>query len=190
MAGDARGGPIMLIGLTGYGGVGKTAIANILREQHGFGGPHIKAPFANMTRTLLREAGIAEDMIERYVDGDLKRAVIPEIGKDATYLQQTLGFDWGRDLIRPDIWLDLWMKKVSLFEAAGGSVVQESVRAQNEVDSIRACRGWIVEVRRPGVGPLPGGHRSEFLIPDPDRVVSNDGSLDELATKVAELLAS
>lgn len=180
----------MIIGLTGYGSAGKTTIANILRSDHGFRGPHIKEPIANMVRSLLRDYLVPADMIERYVDGDLKRVVIPEIGKDATYLQQTLGFDWGRDLVDPKLWLRNWERRVEEIVSAGGSVVQESVRTQDEVDAIRAARGRIVEVRRPGVGPLPGGHKSEFLVPDPDAVVVNDGTLLDLAKSVSALLVS
>lgn len=179
-----------LIGLCGYGGAGKSEVAKILREKHGFAGPHIKTPIRNMAASLLRDFGIRDVMIDRYLDGDLKRDVIPEIGKSGTYLQQSLGFDWGRDLIRKDLWLGLWLDQVCGFLNEGRGVVQESVRADDEASAIRSLGGLIVEVRRPGVGRDPSAHRSEWLPDRIDAVLGNDGTLDDLATTVMEFLAT
>lgn len=179
----------MILGLTGYGGAGKTTVANILRAKHGFMGPHIKLPFWKMARVFLAEFEIPEGMINRYLDGDLKRTVIPEIGVDGTHIQQTLGFEWGRDCIDAEVWLKLWLKRVQKIADAGGSVVQESVRAPNEVSAIRAQGGLIAEVRRPGVGPLQGEHVSEFLVPDPDVVIENAGTVADLELVIAALVA-
>lgn len=179
-----------LIGLCGYGGVGKSEVAKILRGRHGFEGPHIKTPIANMVRALLRDFDVSADLIERYIDGDLKREVVPEIGVTSTFLQQTVGFGWGRALIRQDLWLNLWLKRVGAILDAGGGVVQESVRAPDEVDAIRSHGGMIVLIERPGVGPLPGHPESEFVPRVPDRVLVNDGTLSDLMVRVADLVSS
>ena len=51
--------------------------------------------------------------------------------------------------------------------------------------AIREMGGVIIEVRRPGVGPL-SGHKSEVLpIDDPDHVLHNDGTIDGLRLQVA-----
>ena len=177
-----------IIGLIGYGGAGKTTVASILRADLGFVGSHIKTPIANMARSLLRDFGIADDMIERYIDGDLKRDVIPEIGKSATYLQQTIGFDWGREKIRSDLWLGLWLLKTDAALAAGQRVVQESVRAVDEVAPIYERKGIIIEVRRPEIDIKPGSHKSEILPCAADAVIDNDGSIDDLRQKVLSLV--
>lgn len=179
----------MIIGLTGYGGAGKTSVANTLREKHGFRGPHIKWPIKKMAVALLEEFNLSAADIERHLDGDLKRELIPELGISGTKLQQNIGFELGRQCIREDIWVDLWLRTVANFARNGVSIVQESVRAQNEVVAIRRLGGRVGEVRRPGVGPGEDGHRSEFLIPDPDFVFENDGGLSDLEAKVSEFLA-
>lgn len=178
-----------IIGLAGYGGAGKTAVANILRREHGFEGPHIKTPLRATCATLLREAGIPETMIDRYLDGDLKRETIPEFRRSGTELQQFAGTELGRDFCYPDLWLDLWLKRVDGILSAGGRVVQESVRFKNEADAIRSRGGIIVEVRRPGVAALPGGHKSEEIPTTADAIIVNDGSLLDLAAAVAKLAA-
>ena len=45
----------MLIGLMGYAGVGKSTVARILCERHGFTAPHLAAPFKAMFGALLHQ---------------------------------------------------------------------------------------------------------------------------------------
>lgn len=174
------------IGLMGYGGAGKSEVAKIL-SGHGFTRTHIKKPLRAMAATLLREAGIAEDMIDRYLDGDLKREVIPELHRSGTEIQQYLGTEFGRDFCYPALWLDLWRRRAASILAAGGRVVQESVRFPNEAEGIRELGGIIIRVERPGVGPL-SGHVSEVPPAEPDITIHNNGSLTDLALQVATAL--
>ncbi len=172
----------MLIGLMGYAGVGKSTVARILCEEHGFVAPHIAAPIKAMLGALLRTAGYDAQTIDRFIDGDLKRAVIPELGLTATEAQQTIG-DWGREA-RPDLWLSLWLAKADAILAGGGRVVQESVRFADEAAAIKARGGILIEVRRPGYGPL-SGHASETVPVAADLVIKNDGTPVDLSHKIA-----
>lgn len=138
-----------LIGLMGYGGAGKSEVARILRECHGFATPHIKAPFTAMLHSLLRHLGYGDEMCSRWIDGDLKRDVIPELGITSTAAQQTLGTEWRRNCIREAIWVDLWGVVVDRTLAAGGRAALESCRYTSEVEAIRARGGILIEVRRP-----------------------------------------
>lgn len=177
-----------LIGLMGYAGAGKTEVKRILVERHGFVGPHIKEPLRAMCATLLREFGISERMIDRYLDGDLKRDVIPELRRSGTELQQFVGGQLGRDFCHENLWLDAWLAKADRILSSGGRVVQESVRYANEADSIRARGGVIVRVDRPGVGPI-NDHPSENLPTDPDVVLHNNDSIAALRARVNEIAA-
>lgn len=179
----------MIIGLMGYAGAGKSTVARILRERHGFDAPHIGRPLKRMLAALLEEIGYDAAMIERYVDGDLKRETIPELGVTSTFAQQTLGTEWGRDCIGRGLWLSLWLRKADAAITAGGRIVQESLRFPNEVVALRERRALIVEVRRPGVGPL-SDHESERLPGEPDIVLDNDGCIDLLGGRVDRLMAS
>jgi len=69
------------------------------------------------------------------------------------------------------------------------------VRFRNEVDGIRAAGGKVIRLRRPGSGlqGLAGLHASEVEqagIPDSafDHVIENEGSLNELRAKAADML--
>ncbi|MGV2982017.1 hypothetical protein ACERNI_17755 [Camelimonas sp. ID_303_24] len=101
-------------------------MARILYAEQGFVAPHIAAPIKAMLGVLLQSTGYDAQTIARFVDGDLKREIIPEIGVTSTEAQHTIG-DWGR-ACRRDLWLSLWLAKADAILATGGSVEQESVR--------------------------------------------------------------
>ncbi|GHE51159.1 hypothetical protein GCM10019059_07980 [Camelimonas fluminis] len=172
----------MLIGLMGYAGVGKSTVARILCAEHGFVAPHIASPIKTMLGALLRSTGYDAQTVARFVDGDLKREIIPELGVTATEAQQTIG-DWGR-VCRPDLWLSLWLAKADAIIAAGGRVVQESVRFADEATAIKARGGILIEVRRPGFGPL-SAHASEAVPSAGDIILDNCNCPTDLARQCA-----
>lgn len=165
----------MIIGLQGYAGSGKSTVADYLAKRHGFARRHIKEPIADMTYALLEAVNLGEAS-NAYLDGDLKRTPIPELGgRSATEIQQFLGTEFGRNFIHPDIWLDIW----SAWAAQHPKVVQESVRFANEAERCDVI--W--EVRRPGYEAL-NGHVSEALPAEADVVLVNDGDLELLYRQV------
>jgi hypothetical protein len=174
----------MIIGLQGYAGSGKSTVAKYLEERHGFARRHIKRPIADMTAQLLYSAGVVdgEDVLAwDYLDGDLKRTPIPDLGgRSATEIQQFLGTEFGRNFIHPDIWLDIW----SAWAAQHPKVVQESVRFANEAERCDVI--W--EVRRPGYGAL-NGHVSEALPVVVGVVLDNSGGVEALYDTVDRILA-
>lgn len=172
----------MIIGLQGYAGSGKSTVATYLAERHGFARRHIKQPLADMASVLLDAVypGI-DEKVYMFLDGDLKRTPIPELGgRTATEIQQFLGTEFGRNFIHPDIWLDIW----SAWAAGHERVVQESVRFANEADRCDVI--W--EIRRPGYEAL-NGHVSEALPCDaPDAIIENNGDLGKLYADIEWLL--
>lgn len=163
----------MLIGLTGLAGSGKSEVAAVLIE-NGFERVKFAAPLKNMLRTLMRDMGYCEDDIERHVEGDLKETEIPEIGVTMRHLMVTLGTEWGRDSVRPDLWTRLWAAQADRFP----HVVVDDVRFPNEVEAIRARGGQIWRIERPGL--VAGGHVSEQLEVRPDFTIENAAGLATL----------
>lgn len=164
----------MLIGLTGLAGSGKSEVAGVLMREFGFERVKFADPLKNMIRTMLRGAGVNPGWVERYVEGDLKEVVIPELGVTPRHLMVTLGTEWGRDCISPDLWTRLWGFSAGRFEL----VLADDVRFPNEVAAIREHGGLIWKVTRPGIAQ--GSHASEQLECDPDLAISNTGTLEEL----------
>jgi hypothetical protein len=171
----------MIIGLQGYAGSGKSTVAQYLVERHGFARRHIKHTLATMTEVLLDHALSDPERTWDYIDGDLKRTPIPELGnRSATEIQQFLGTEFGREFIHPDLWLDIWHRWAV---AQPEHVVQESVRFANEAE--RCDVVW--EIRREGYG-AHNGHVSEGLPCAEPVILWNNGSVEDLYAQVDAVL--
>lgn len=178
-----------IVGLMGNGGAGKTEAKKFLVDHKGFWGEHIKTPLANMVGSLLRDAGIKDDDIPRFIDGDLKRTPIVQLGgRTCTEIQQFQGTEFGREYCDDDLWLNLWATKANTALSEGFGVVQESVRFHNEAAWIRRNGGVIIEITRPGCGPI-NGHKSEVRPAIADAVVPNTGSIAQLHALLDETLS-
>lgn len=165
-----------IIGLTGLAGSGKSEVALALRIE-GFR----RVAFADPLKSMLAAVGFTHEQLY----GAEKGIVVPELGHTPRFLMQTLGTEWGRDLIHPEIWITLWRRRA---ESCGHPVVVDDVRFPNEVETIKAMGGQVWRVTRPGVVSM--GHESEVHIPrlPVDQAITNDGTLHELREHALRLL--
>lgn len=140
-----------------------------------------------MIRVLLGHLGYTPDEVEQMVEGDKKEWEIPLLGVSTRFLMQSLGTDWGRKMIRPDIWLRIVARRLHRLEREGRSVVVDDVRFPDEFDLIANGDGIMVKVVRPGAAP--SGHESEGQLGwrKFDVVLHNDGTVPELRAKAAHL---
>lgn len=172
-----------LIAFSGAAGAGKSEASN----QAVASGYH-RAKFANaikeMLRTFLRYRGADETTIERMLEGDLKGTSSEYFGgRTPRHAMQTLGTEWGRKLIHPDLWVVTEIDASSSFD----HVVFDDCRFPNEVAAIKVAGGQVIEIERPDL-PSRMDHASENQKLDVDAIVSNDGTLDDLRTKIDKLL--
>lgn len=152
-----------LVGLIGRKGSGKDTAAEAL-EAHGFQNVKFAGALKAMLRTLLAYQGADEDTIRRMIDGDLKEVETSLLGgKTPRFAMQTLGTEWGRDLIDPDFWLNTAMAK-----AAMGDTVITDVRFPNEVKAVADAGGSVIRILVKGKTVFDGGvgegHASETLM--------------------------
>jgi hypothetical protein len=161
----------MLIGLTGRKGCGKSSIARILRDNHGF---KIKS-FASPIKRMLEGMGIEREKLE---DPCLKEIKLPDFGKSPRELMQSLGTEWARDLIHPNIWIYLMEKELG----EDKNVVIDDVRFHNEAQMIRGYDGIVIEVLR-GKHLIEDGHISEAGVGD-DMI---DNKLQNISCYVTDL---
>lgn len=169
----------VVIGLTGRAGSGKTTAALYLAEHRGF----IRIPFAAPLKRMLRSLGLTD----RETDGDLKEAPSDVLmGATPRHAMQRLGTEWGRNLIHPDLWIELWRRDAERLLAGGHSVVAEDCRFPNESAIIRRIGGKIIAIRNDeALDPTAGAHVSETHDIDPDAKILNDKvSLDDLHARV------
>lgn len=159
----------MIIGLCGLAGSGKSEVAQVLREIGGFE----RIAFADPLKSMLAAVGFTHAQLY----GDQKEAVMPDIGKTPRQMMQTLGTDWGRDLVDPEIWVKLWLRKVG---NSRNHVVVDDVRFPNEIQTIHDLGGEVWRVSRPGAAAT--GHESERYADSlpADLTIFNESDLYEL----------
>lgn len=165
-----------LIGITGKAGAGKDTAAQYFVEAHGY----VQYSLAHPIKAAL--SCMFGWPMEKWDDRDWKEAVIPSIGKSPRQCAQTLGTEWGRELICTDLWLVL---AEQFIQQSKEPVVISDVRFDNEADMIRLLGGEVIEVTRAGVGGV-SEHLSESGVEDwlIDWEFKNDGTVDELHHKL------
>jgi hypothetical protein len=159
-------------------GCGKTTAANLLIEHQRVS---FAAPLKRAVWNMLNDLGLEGF---RYVYSD-KEAIIPELGVSARHMMQTLGTEWGRACIHPDFWVMIARAETQRIMVYGGSVVIDDVRFPNEAAMIRNLGGELWRIERPGIA-YSGDHSSEGGLEGitPDRVIVNDGTIDQLKEKI------
>lgn len=153
----------LVIGLAGPAGVGKSAAADYLVECVP---QYDRASFADPLKAMLAE-GLQLTADQLY--GGAKQQVDSRYECTPRHIMQTLGTEWGRRLIHPDVWVLAMAGRV-----AGRRVIIDDVRFPNEAAFVRE-RGVLVHLE--GRGGIEGAHVSETPLDrlPGDLVVRNDG---------------
>ena len=112
-----------------------------------------------------------------------KEGCIPGIGASARHLMQTLGTEWGRDCVHPDVWVTAC--KTELARSTAKLVVFDDVRFENEAALIRELGGFIIHIERGTWSPIDS-HSSELGLVDmpEDSMIFNDESVSEFLEHV------
>lgn len=164
--------PIAIIAIAAPAGGGKDTSGTYLIEKYGFS----KLSFAAPLKLMLAVLGYPEP-----ATADLKEAIIAELGVSWRYLAQTLGTEWGRALISPDLWVILAEK---LVRTQGGRFVITDCRFENEAALTRRLNGVVCHLtgRAHAMTEATKAHTSEQGIErhPHDIVIDNSGSLEEL----------
>lgn len=168
-----------LIGIAGRARSGKDTVANFIIAAIG----GYRYSFADPIRAMLAPLGV--DMNDPYWQAR-KEDVIPALGVSPRRMMQTLGTEWGRNLINPDLWLVMAHQR--LLRNGPGMVISD-VRFENEAAWIRKHGGRIIHVIRPEAKAVEA-HASEDGIEmlDTDAQLFNSGTLEELQLSVRKLL--
>jgi hypothetical protein len=99
---------------------------------------------------------------------------------------RTLGTEWGRAMVNPDLWVSLTMSRIGRLSETTScrSFAICGTRFRNEVVAVRAAGGEVWWIDRPGT--VRGEHVSDNSIgpDDCDAVIVNDGTLDTLRDRV------
>ena len=159
---------------------GKTLTATVLAHR-GYQPVSFAEPLKRMMVEFLMSFGYEKDEAVKlsWVD---KAVVIPDLNVSCRYLLQTLGTDWGRNLVCDDVWIRAWKARASIFN----KVIVDDVRFPNEADAVKDLGGELWKIVRPSAGH-DWSHISEGALDDCDkfdRIIENTGTLEEFRAKI------
>lgn len=167
----------MIIGLSGRAGSGKSTVASFLVKKHNFALRKFAGPLKDMFRSI--------GLTDREIEGHAKHQPCDLLcGKTPRHAMQTLGTEWGRHLIHPEIWTTLWANGIG----QGQNIVSDDTRFGNEAKKIRELGGVVILIERTDALLLDESHPSEVMDFTPDHVVVNDGSIESLCARVCEMI--
>lgn len=177
-----------LVGLIGRKGSGKDTAALVLLEM-GHQNVKFAGALKDMVRTVLAYQGLNAATIERMVEGDLKEVASGYLaGQTPRFAMQTLGTEWGRDLIASDFWVGTTIRK-----AGGRPTVITDVRFPNEMEAVEKAGGVCFGITADWITATEGEHESEALIDDliaalpvSQKIINRRGVVGEEAYAIQE----
>jgi hypothetical protein len=170
-----------LIGIAGRARAGKSTAAELLLR---LGVGKYPYSFADPLRAMLK-VGLGIDLDNAYWQMR-KEDPMPEFGGHSPRaLMQTLGTEWGRERVHPQLWLTLAGK--TLRQRGPGMIVAD-VRFDNEAEWIRQRGGLVLHIER-GSAPPVRNHASEAGVQRlrDDLHVFNESTLESLQRRLAQL---
>lgn len=169
-----------IIGIAGRKFHGKSTVAGMLRGT--------RMSFANPIKEMLAVLGLP--LASLY--GDAKEVPQPLLdGQTARWAMQSLGTDWGRNMLTRNLWMNVLRKRIE--EDPSEIIIIDDVRFESEVKMIQDLGGFILAVQRERPPPWWKRlflHESERLDFDKYQipVIQNTGTVDELRISLARLL--
>jgi len=160
----------MIIGLTGKARSGKDTLAKHLEETHGYHHYWFSKPMKDACHHIF-------GWDDRHLYGELKEVVDSRYGVSPRYALQTIGTQWGRDIINRDLWLLRAKEEIRLNK----DIVISDVRFDNEAEMILEQGGLVINIVRPDAQQV-NEHESESGI-DASLVsftVENDRTIEDM----------
>lgn len=177
----------LLIGLAGRARTGKTTSANHLVNTHGF----VAYAFADPLREGLMQIF---NLSPCDFDDDRKELTIDWLGRSPRELMQSMGTEWGRHQVHPELWTLLAEQNLEFLgqtnDNASGFVISD-LRFENEADFVRKRGGIVIHVLRSDADEVnPHISESGIGIQDNDLVLHNDGALEDLFGQIDEFFTA
>ena len=172
---------IHLVAFTGLIKSGKSTAADFLVEHHGF----TRISFAAPIRRMLEGLGLTPEELQAGKEQPCDLLG----GKTPRHALQTLGTEWGREKISPDIWVLATERTITDLFSKGRRVVLDDCRFDNEARVVQRLGGRVIRIQR--LGLVRGSHPSEQGISPHlvDYTIHNDKAVEaffDAVTRVVE----
>ena len=174
----------LLIGLTGRARSGKSTAAEhlvgtYLLEHYAFADP-------------LRDGLMAIFNLDPTdFEGDRKEQPLAWLEHSPRQLMQSMGTEWARNTVHPDVWVKLAEQNLDYMTKALGAVlgfVVSDVRFENEAHLIRRRGGTVIHIGR-NAAQAVNPHISEagVTVRQNDLILRNNGTVDEFLRSLEEV---
>lgn len=171
-----------LIGLTGKAGAGKDKFGEFLLEKLFFEKYSFAGPLKKACCDLF---GWDIERVEN--DREYKEAIDPRWGFSPRRAMQLMGTEYGRNLLRDDIWIH--MARLKLEECEFDGLLVPDVRFENEADWIRSEGGLLIHIIRPNACAVaPHASEAGVAFKEGDICVMNDRGLDDLRLAATQIV--
>lgn len=175
-----------IIGITGVARAGKDTIGDCLCRDHKFARLEFARPLKRMVSALLQRDF---DWVNEHKEEHIEGLASPRV------LLQTLGTDWGRNMIDSNIWVNAVHRQVNDFLRSEESrdydgIVLTDCRFDNEAEWVRGNGGEVWQVERNLITeevpthPSENGVRGDLV----DRILANNATILELNERVGRAL--
>ena len=160
-----------IIGIAGPARAGKDTFAALLTQEG------VQATIVSLATPMKKMLMLGLDLSYEQVHGHDKESIDPRYGVSARYLMQTLGTQWGRELVHTDLWLTI------LKNTYEGIIIVPDIRFENEATFVRR-HGVLIHIKR-DIGGIESDHASEKGVSNlhMDYLVNNNTSLASLEDK-------
>lgn len=128
-----------LVAFIGAIGAGKSTAASIFTAGNQFK----RISFADPLKSMLNGLGLS---YEDLYGTEKETPSLLLSGKTPRFAMQTLGTEWGRDIISQELWVNAWLHRVSCNVEAG--TVVDDMRFANEYSAVRSLGGIVVKIVR------------------------------------------
>ena len=170
-----------IVGIAGAAGSGKDTVADYLALMG-----YIKVSFALPLKKALT-AMFCVDFVN--MPRDQKEKPLDGLSVTPRRLMQTLGTEWGRNLIDPDLWvhaLDVHLRQQPPWQ----SFVVADVRFPNEVAWIKENDGFLIYLERADLPPVEDHASEQGVFPSDAHVVLwNDGTIAQIQEEALQAIA-
>lgn len=189
----------LLIGLVGYKGSGKTTVSrDAVSFQQGTLKPlpiHLMN-FVDPIRDMLIALGVPHKIVHNKKRWDEPLPIL--CGKTTRFAATSLGTEWGREIIGPDLWVNIAIEQIHLLTSQRIGVIVDNVRFHNEFELLREQGATMIAWHRPNI-IVDLSHESERHIATLQRMCDEtfnniDGafrsSVDRWRARLIELTAN
>ena len=165
-----------IIGITGLKRSGKDTTAYYLHKKYNYDIFHFAEPLKDMITALLANVDCNDNYFTEYH----KEEIIPTINQSYRSLAQTLGTEWGRNMMDND----LWIRILEFNSQWSNYIVIPDLRFNNEAKWIADNNGIILKIVK-DTG-LSDTHASESGIYDNyiSHYIYNDSTIDDLYKQI------